>query len=99
MSEFELNGKTLVVGGSRSGKYNPFNPDLVKKILNKEEIRTTICNFYKKEHAHISQFTNDKKYRELIFKLILLVFKREGFLFSFYRYRREDSILNEVGWR
>lgn len=29
MSKFELNGKKLIIGGSRSGKYNPFNPKLV----------------------------------------------------------------------
>ena len=27
MGEFEINGKTLVIGGTRSGKHNPFNPE------------------------------------------------------------------------
>lgn len=31
MSEFELNGETLIIGKTRSGKHNPFNPELVKK--------------------------------------------------------------------
>ncbi|WP_077356049.1 hypothetical protein [Virgibacillus halodenitrificans] len=38
-------------------------------MLENKEIKAIIHDFYKKEQEYINQFTDDEKYRELIFKL------------------------------